>query len=54
MAQVTLPRVYDEVVTFFARGPSRDAIASFRLSDEAVARVRQLLVKKIYWDADRR
>jgi len=44
--QVVLPRAYDEVVTFFASGPSRDAIASFRLSDETVARVRQLLLKK--------
>ncbi|HEY7834384.1 MAG TPA: hypothetical protein VIG30_12485 [Ktedonobacterales bacterium] len=34
---------YDEVVAFFARGPSRDEIAAFRLSDATVARVRELL-----------
>jgi hypothetical protein len=36
---------YDEVVAFFARGPSRDEIAAFRLSDATVARVRELLRK---------
>jgi hypothetical protein len=40
------PRAYDEVVSFFASGPSRDAISTFRLSDEAVARVRHLLWKQ--------
>jgi len=44
--QVAPPRVYDEVVAFFASGPTREAIATFRLSDETVARVRQLLLKK--------
>ncbi len=46
MNQVAPPRVYDEVVAFFASGPTREAIATFRLSDETVARVRQLLLKK--------
>ncbi len=46
MNHVALPHAYDEVVTFFASGPTREAIATFRLSDETVARVRQLLLKK--------
>ncbi len=40
-----LARAYDDVVSFFARGPSREEIAAFRLSDEATARVRELLQK---------
>ena len=36
MGQVLLVRAYDEVVAFFARGPS---------SDETIARVRELLRK---------
>jgi hypothetical protein len=40
-----LPRAYDEVVTFFANGPSREQIADFRLSDETVLPVRDLLQK---------
>lgn len=46
MNHVALPHAYDEVVAFFASGPTREAIATFRLSDETVARVRQLLLKK--------
>ncbi len=38
-------RAYDEVVTFFANGPTREEIAAFRLSDQTVARVRELLMK---------
>jgi hypothetical protein len=38
--------VYDEVVSFFAGGPSRREISTFRLSEEARARLRQLLLKK--------
>lgn len=38
-------RAYDEVVGFFARGPAPDEIAHFRLSDETIARVRDLLHK---------
>ena len=45
MGQASIPRAYDEVVGFFARGPSQDEIASFRLSDETVDRVRALLRK---------
>ena len=39
-------RAYDEVVSFFASGPDREAIAAFRLSSTAVERVRALLIKK--------
>jgi len=38
-------RAYDEVVLFFANGPTREEIASFRLSDPTVDRVRYLLHK---------
>lgn len=37
---------YDEVVSFFASGPEREAIAEFRLSPATVERVRALLLKK--------
>jgi hypothetical protein len=40
-----LTRAYDEVIAFFASGPSREEIAAFRLSDEMIARVRELLQK---------
>jgi hypothetical protein len=43
--KVSLTRAYDEVVAFFAQDPSRDEIATFRLSDEATVRVRELLRK---------
>jgi hypothetical protein len=45
MSQTPLLRAYDEVVAFFARGPSSAEIAAFRLSDETIARVRDLLRK---------
>ncbi len=44
-APMSLTRAYEDVVSFFARGPSREEIAAFRLSDEATARVRELLQK---------
>jgi hypothetical protein len=34
-----------EVVEFFARGPSREAIAAFRLSPAALESIRRLLEK---------
>ena len=34
-----------EIAEFFARGPSAEEIAAFRLSDATVARVRELLDK---------
>ncbi|MBA3823167.1 MAG: hypothetical protein H0X24_04570 [Ktedonobacterales bacterium] len=40
-----LSRAYDEVVAFFASGPSREQVANFRLSDETIQRVRDLLHK---------
>ena len=46
MAQPHTPRAYDEVVAFFANGPSREKINGFRLSSETNDRVRQLLLKK--------
>lgn len=45
MSQTSLIRAYDEVVSFFARGPSPDEIAAFRLSDATVERMRDLLQK---------
>lgn len=45
MSQTSLMRAYDEVVSFFARGPSPDEIAAFRLSDATVECVRELLRK---------
>lgn len=39
-------RAYDEVVGFFASGPSRQEISSFRLPEEALERARHLLLKK--------
>ncbi len=46
MSESSLLHVYDEVVSFFASGPDRDAIADFRLSSEAVERVQVLLLKQ--------
>ncbi len=45
MSQASLKRAYDEVVSFFARGPAPEEIVQFRLSDETIARVRSLLSK---------
>lgn len=46
MTEAQPPRAYDEVVSFFANGPSREEINGFRLSPETSNRVRQLLLKK--------
>ncbi len=46
MTTVHPARAYDEVVSFFASGPSRQEISSFRLSEEALSRLRQLLLKQ--------
>ena len=43
MSQAVRMRAYDEVVAFFASGPTREAIAAFTLSDETITRVRELL-----------
>ena len=45
MSQTSLLRVYDEGVSFFARGLSVEEIATFRLSEETTSRVRDLLRK---------
>lgn len=45
MSQASLLRAYDEIASFFARGPSSEEIATFRLSDTTVARLRDLLEK---------
>jgi hypothetical protein len=45
MTTVQPARAYDEVVSFFASGPSRQQISSFRLSEESLARLRHLLLK---------
>lgn len=43
MSQASVLRAYDEIASFFARGPSPQEIAAFRLSDETAERIRELL-----------
>lgn len=43
MSQASAVSPVLEVIEFFARGPSREEIASFRLSAAAQARLRELL-----------
>lgn len=43
MSQASALSPVEEVVEFFAQGPSREEIAAFRLSDMAQDRVRELL-----------
>jgi hypothetical protein len=45
MSQATLLHAYDEIANFFARGPSAQEIAAFRVSEVTAARVRDLLEK---------
>jgi hypothetical protein len=45
MARPSLLRPTEEVAEFFARSPSPEEIAAFRLSDTTVERVRALLGK---------
>ena len=45
MDQASILRAYDEAASFFAHGPSPEEIASFRLSEPTVERVRDLLEK---------
>lgn len=45
MSQAPLVHAYDEVVSFFGRGPSREEIAASHLSDATVAHVRDPLQK---------
>ena len=43
MSHAPLLRAYEEIASFFAHSPSPDEIAAFRLSDETIARLRDLL-----------
>lgn len=45
MSQASLLRAYDEIASFFARGPTSGEIAAFQLSDATVERIRDLLEK---------
>lgn len=45
MSQASMVSPVEEVVEFFSRGPSRDEIAAFRLSEMAQERLRELLYK---------
>ena len=45
MSQASMLRPTEQVAEFFARGPSREEIAAFRLPDETTAYVRELLYK---------
>lgn len=45
MSQTSTLSPMQEVVEFFASGPSREQIATFRLSDTAQQHIRELLAK---------
>jgi hypothetical protein len=45
MSQASLLRPTEQVAAFFARGPSVQEIAAFRLSGETLAHIRELLYK---------
>ena len=45
MSQTSPRRPTEQVAEFFARGPSQEEIKAFRLSDEAIAYIRELLYK---------
>lgn len=45
MSQTSIIRAYDEIASFFARGPSSEEIAAFHLSPQTIERVRDLLEK---------
>ena len=45
MSQSVVRSPTEEIADFFARGPSPEEIAAFRLWDAAVARARELLEK---------
>ncbi len=45
MGQASMVSPVEEVVAFFSHGPSREAIAAFRLSSAAQDRLRELLHK---------
>jgi hypothetical protein len=45
MGQASVGRPTEQVAEFFARGPSQKEIAEFRLSEETLAYIRELLQK---------
>lgn len=45
MTQTSILHAYDEIASFFARGPSQEEIAAFQLSERTIERVRELLEK---------
>jgi hypothetical protein len=45
MSQASLTRPTEQIAEFFARGPSPQEIAAFRLSEETLAYIRELLYK---------
>lgn len=45
MSHASMLRPTEEIADFFARAPSQQEIAAFRLSDAAQARARELLEK---------
>jgi hypothetical protein len=45
MSQASVVRPTEQVAEFFARGPSPQEIAGFRLSEETLAYIRELLHK---------
>jgi hypothetical protein len=45
MSQMSLQRPAEQVAEFFARSPSREEIATFRLADETIEHIRELLYK---------
>ena len=45
MTTIQPMRAYEEAVAFFASGPTPEQIGTFRLSEETIVRLRQLLLK---------
>lgn len=45
MSQSVVVRAYEELADLFARSPSTDEIMAFRLSNETIERLRELLYK---------
>src|ERR1051325_954357 len=43
---MTLTQAYDEILDFLAAGTTAESIANFRPSEEAVARVRELIERR--------
>jgi hypothetical protein len=45
LSQTSMLRPTEQIAEFFARGPSRQEIMAFRLSDESLSTIRELLCK---------